>query len=276
MAAIDFEAEYDNRGRVPEHPAIMDAWVRDAAAYREAADAELGLAYGNTSRTVMDVFHPATGRDAPLVLYIHGGYWRSLDNSHFSHLATGLNESGIAVAMPTYDLCPSVSMPTILDQLRQAARFLHARTGRRMVVVGHSAGGHLTAALVATDWASIDPSLPADLVPAGLAVSGLFDLEPLRATSINESLALDADAARAMSPLYWPVPPGRTLEAWVGGDESDEYLRQSRTIAERWAAAGARTAFRTVPGANHFTVIAGLRDAADPMTRAVVAMAERL
>ncbi len=274
METKDYEAEYANRRRVPEHPAIMAGWTRDAEAYRQTAKAELDIVYGDGPRMLMDIFHVA-GSTAPIAMFIHGGYWQSFDRRDFSHLAAGLNAGGVAVAIPSYDLCPQVSVRAIVGELRTAVRFLYARTGHRVVAVGHSAGGHLTAALLATDWGAIDPALPADLVPAGMAISGLFDLAPLVGTSINNALQLDAAEARAMSPLDWPVPAGRTLAAWVGADESAEYLRQSRTAAETWAGQGAVTGFHAVPGANHFTVIAPLAERGSAMVATVAEMAHR-
>jgi arylformamidase len=142
-----------------------------------------------------------------------------------------------------------------------------------MLVCGHSAGGHLTACLLATRWDEIDPSLPNDLVPAGLAISGLFDLEPLVATSVNRALRLTPDEARRLSPLHWPVPRGRILDAAVGTAESGEYLRQSRIITETWAAAGAVTRFVPLARANHFTAIAPLADPASPLSQRLAELA---
>src|ERR1044072_6994376 len=148
-----------------------------------------------------------------------------------------------------------------------------ARPGRRLVVSGHSAGGHLAACLMATDWRSVDPALPQDLVKAAYAISGLFDLGPLVNTSINNALGLDAAAARRASPLFWPAPSHGSLDAVVGADESAEYHRQSRIIVDAWRGAGIETRFAEVPGANHFTAIAPLADPDSPMTRRLLDLA---
>ncbi len=192
MAEIDYEAEYNNRARWPEHVDILARWAREAEDYRadmlEAGRAELGLAYGDTPRQFVDLFHPQAGAAAPaapLALFIHGGYWRSLDPSWFSNMARGLNGQGIAVAVAGYDLCPIVTIADIIEQMRRACLFLWQRLKRRVLVYGWSAGGHLTAAMVATDWPSLYPKAPADLVPAGYAISGIFDLTPLLHTSMN-------------------------------------------------------------------------------------------
>ena len=272
MARIDYASEYDNRARVPDHPAIIAGWASEAAAWRAAKGGELDLAYGDSPRQRVDVFRPAKDGAAPLVLFIHGGYWRTLDKDHFSHLAAGLNARGIAVAVGGYDLCPTVTIRDIVGQMRRLSAFLYRRIGRPVIAAGHSAGGHLAAALVATDWPALDPALPDGLVPAGLAVSGLFDLTPLLETPVNDDLRLDEKEAQAMSPLLWDMAPDRRLEAWVGAEESGEYLRQSRVIAESWARAGARTRTVAVPGANHFTIVAQLADAASPMVAALLEM----
>ncbi|MDJ1159433.1 alpha/beta hydrolase [Chelatococcus sp. SYSU_G07232] len=267
MSAIDYEAEYNNRARVPEHPGIIEGWARDAAAFRAGATAELGLAYGAGERCRLDLFLPAGDRGRAVVVFIHGGYWQALDRSFFSHMAQGLVAYGIPVAVPSYDLCPQVRIGDIVAEMRAACAFLRRRLQRPLVVAGHSAGGHLAACMLATDWPAIAPDLPAGTVTAAYAISGLFDLPPLLGTSINSALGMDEAEARRWSPLLWPAPAGRTLDAVVGGAESGEYLRQSRTIAETWGAAGTAARWEAVPGANHFTVIAALADPASAMTR---------
>jgi arylformamidase len=261
VAGIDYEVEYNNRARVPENPVLMAGWARDSAAYREQHPPRR-LTYGPGDRNVIDLFEGH--RDGPLVVFIHGGYWQALDGSSSSHCARGLNAHGISVAVPTYDLCPNVTVGDIIGQMRAASREL-AKLGRPLVVSGHSAGGHLAACMLATDWPAYDASLPKDLVRAAYAISGLFDLEPLVATSVNKALGLDPAAARAASPLFWTPPAGATLDAVVGGNESAEYHRQSRTIVDVWGKADVATRFGTVSDANHFTAIAPLTDPESPM-----------
>jgi arylformamidase len=270
--AIDYEAEYNNRARVPEHPVIFSRWQEQAAAFRARhSHAEIGLAYGPSPRQTLDLFWPDRGRDAPLALFIHGGYWQSLDPSWFSHLAAGANANGIALALPGYDLCPNVPLRTIVAQMEEASHFLWRRHRRRLLVAGHSAGGHLTACLLCTDWSAAAREVPADLVPAGLSISGLFDLVPLIGTGINNALRLDEAEARALSPAGFQ--PRGTLESWVGGDESREFLRQSRLIADHWQAAGASARYREIAGANHFTVLDPLTDPSSELSQRLAGMA---
>lgn len=274
--AIDYEAEYNNRARVPEHPEILSRWARDAARTRAAhPNAELGIRYGDSERQIVDLIWPGQGHDAPVALFIHGGYWRALEPAAFSHLAAGVNVHGVAFAAVGYDLCPAVTIGTIIEQMRAAVVFLYRRLGRPFAVSGHSAGGHLTACLVATDWKKVDPSLPADLVRDGLSISGLFDLAPLMQTGMNQDLRLDAESAKRVSPLHWNVSGGRTLHAWVGGDESGEFLRQSREVAAVWGDKGVETDYVAVPGANHFTVLDPLADPMSAMTKRLVELARR-
>jgi arylformamidase len=252
---MDLEAEYNNRLRVPEHPAHIAGWQRDAAAWREACPhAELDLPYGAGAREKLDLFHPVPATPAPVAVFIHGGYWQALDRSFASHCARGLNLQGIAVAVPSYDLCPTVSLGDIVAQMRATCRFLWQRTGRRILAMGHSAGGHLTAMLLATDWPKLDPALPPGLVHAALPISGVFELEPLRATTIGTALQLTDAAAHALSPRWLPSP-GRPLHCVVGGAESAEFLRQSRDMAEAWGGT-----FEAAAGADHFTVLTPLAD----------------
>jgi arylformamidase len=271
VIGVDYEVEYNNRARVSENPALMAGWAKDAAAYRERY-APQSIAYGPGARNTIDLF---PGNDnGPIVVFIHGGYWQALDGSSFSHCAHGLNTHGIAVAVPSYDLCPHVTVDTIIQQMLAATREL-ARLGRPLVMSGHSAGGHLAACLLATDWPALDPALPKHLVIAAYTISGLFDLVPLVETSINKALRLDRATARAASPLFWKPPEGGSLDAVVGGDESPEYFRQSRTIVDLWGKAGIATRFGTVPDANHFTAIAPLADPASTMVARLKQLAGR-
>jgi arylformamidase len=270
-ADVDYEVEYNNRARVPENPALIAGWARDAALYR-AKHAPRTMAYGPGARHRLDLF-PGDDSGA-IVVFIHGGYWQALDGSFFSHLAGGLNAHGIGVAIPTYDLCPAVTIDEIIAQMRSATREL-AKLGRPLVISGHSAGGHLAACMLATDWPAYDAALPEQPVIAAYTISGLFDLVPLVETSINKALHLDPATAKAASPLFWTAPRRGSLDAVVGGIESAEYFRQSRSIVERWGAAGLATGFGTVPGANHFTAIAPLADPDTPMVLRLKQLAGR-
>ncbi len=270
------DAEYDNRAKVPEHPAIIAGWARDAAAFRDAhPHAELGLRYGAGPRQAMDLFWPNDARGeasgeaggGPLALFVHGGYWAALDRSSFSHLARGLLAHGVALAVPSYDLCPAVSLEALVEEVRDAAAFAAARAGRPVHAVGHSAGGHLAATLLATDWRA--RGLGAEAVSGACAISGLFELAPLIATRVNIPLGLDAARAAALSPALMPAPGGRLrgrLCAVVGEREGAEYMRQSAVITAAW-----RGTFGVLPGADHFTAVAPLADPGSALVAAILA-----
>jgi arylformamidase len=278
VTAIDYEAEYNNRARVPEHPQIFARWAGEAEFYRaemlKADRAELGLTYGSTPRQTVDLFLAEEHETAPLAIFIHGGWWRSLDPSIFSQMARGPNGRGVSVAVVGYDLCPNVMIADIVEQMRRMCGFLWQRFGRRMTVYGHSAGGHLAAALLATDWRKLYPKAPGDLVPAAYSVSGVFDLTPLLGTSINADLRLDPTGARTVSPLFWPAPVGRIFDAAVGGRESSEFKRQSQTIAQTWQQAGVQARYDEVADTDHFTVIDPLSDPQSAMSARVAELAE--
>ena len=272
-ADVDYEVEYNNRARVPENPAIIAGWARDAQSYRDVRHGRSEvLAYGTGERHRIDLFS-GDGAGA-IVVFIHGGYWQALDGSFFSHLAGGLNAHGIDVAVPSYDLCPAVTVADIIEEMQSAMREL-AKLGRPLVVSGHSAGGHLAACMLATDWRALDAALPEQLVTAAYAISGLFDLRPLVSTSINRALALDDAAAKAASPLFWKPPALGSIDAVVGGAESAEYFRQSWIIVDAWSKAGCAARFGAIADANHFTAIAPLADAGSPMTLRLKQLAGR-
>ena len=271
---VDYEVEYNNRARVPEHPDIFARWQRESAAYRAAANnPKLGISYGPSSRRTIDLFPAKDDDKAPLAMFIHGGWWRSLEPASFSQMAAGPNGRGVTVAVVGYDLCPVVSIADIIEQIQAACLMLWHRRRQRMLVCGHSAGGHLAACMAATDWKTLAPDAPADLVPAAYAISGVFDLMPLTQISINDDLRLNESEARRVSPLFWRVPAGRSLDAIVGALESSEFLRQSKTVVEAWKQNMASTRYEEIAGTNHFTVIDPLNDPASPMTARVAALA---
>jgi arylformamidase len=266
---VDYEVEYDNLKRVPDHPTIMLRWQAAANQTRAEALAELDLPYGPGERQKYDLFKAKSVADAPVIVFIHGGYWQRRDRKEFSFVASAFNANGITVALPSYSLCPSVEVIDIVDEMRMFLKALWQRTRKRPLVAGHSAGGHLSAAMLATNWGRID-GVPADLVRAGYAISGVFDLHPLISTSLNDALKLDGNTARTASPLFWPPPPkDRTFVAAAGSLESGEFLRQSLDMAQAWSCAGIKAECVVVPGRNHFTIL-------DEMTRPESAMLARL
>jgi arylformamidase len=272
MTAIEYEAEYNNRARVPEHVEIMERWQMLSAAYRLASTPENDRPYGGKERQRYDLFVANSG-SAPLVVYIHGGYWQRGDRKDFSFIARELNANGITVAIPSYSLAPAASVMEIIDEMTLCLVTLWKKLRRRPLVIGHSAGGHLSAAMLANEWGRV-AGVPADLVRAAYGLSGVYDLAPLIGTSLNQALYLSAGISRAASPMFRPAPAkGRRFVAAVGGDESSEFLRQSREIAQTWEKAGLITENVVVPGANHFTILDELIRPGSPVLTRITELA---
>ena len=255
-----YDAQYDNRARVAEHPAILAGWA-EASSAAVAGGRERGLvdvAYGPGPRERLDVYPPARA-GAPVLVYVHGGYWRALDKRSHAFVAPPFVDAGAMVVLPGYALCPAVRIDDIALQLTRALAWVHRHARRyggdadRIVVAGHSAGGHLATMLLGCDWPAVEPGLPAGLVKAALAISGLYDLEPLRrAPFLAPDLGLTRASVRRLSPAGWPAPRGGLVTA-VGAGESEEFHRQSALIAAAW---GERVlASLEVAGCNHMNVI---------------------
>ena len=265
------EAQYNNRARVPAHGQILARWARDSQATRDAGSCRLDLAYGASAAERLDVFSPpspsaparASTSGAPLLVFIHGGWWRALDKDDHSFVAPALTAAGAVVVVPNYALCPSVGIEDIALQMARSLVWCwrHARElgadPHRITVAGHSAGGHLAAMMLSALWQRLGDDLPPDLVKAALSISGVFDLEPIRRTPfLQADLCLSPQAVKRLSPAEFPAPAG-TLRAVAGALESEEFLRHNRLIRRRWGARAVPVC-EAVPGADHFTVVDGL------------------
>jgi arylformamidase len=255
---------YNNRALVPEHGAHFERWGRESAAVRAQARGHLDVAYGDAAGETLDVFSGATA-DAPVLVFIHGGYWRSLDKSDHSFLAPAFTEKGVCVVVPNYALCPAVTIPHITVQLVKALAWTYrniARHGgdpRRITVAGHSAGGHLAAMLLTCQWKTVAPDLPASLIRNALGISSVYDLAPLRQTPfLKDSLRLTPAQVKKASPAMLPRPRllrGRgELYTVAGGDESAEFLRQNQLIRDAWGPKVVPVC-EALPGLNHFSVL---------------------
>jgi arylformamidase len=251
--------EYNNGLRVPNVGAVLAAWQRRAAEARARLRFRAAIPYGDDPSETFDLFEPSSGgAAAPLLVFVHGGYWRILSKDDFSWIAAAYVERGVKVAVVDYGLAPRYPLETIVRQNLKAvaSMWLDARrlgvVRDRIVASGHSAGGHLTAMALAARWPAFDPRLPADVVRGGVAISGLFDMEPIRhAPYLNADLLLTLDRVAPLSPLYMTPATAAPLVTAVGGDESDEFRRHTREIGIAWS-----TVLREdvpLPGANHFT-----------------------
>ena len=257
---------YNNRLRVPGHAAHFTRWAADSHSARERLSGQLNLAYGSSAAETLDIF-PAekstTRHNAPVLVFIHGGYWRSLDKADHSFIAPEFTQAGACVVVPNYALCPAISIPGIVQQMvaalawtwRHAADF--GGDPKNITVIGHSAGGHLAAMLLATDWTSQAPDLPPGLVKNAMSISGLYDLEPVRQTTFLTELQLTPEQVLQASPALLPRPAQGRLYSVAGGDESEEFLRQNQLIQQAWGTEAVPVC-EPLPGLNHFNVLEAL------------------
>ncbi len=262
------DAQYNNRARVADSAQILERWGRASALAREKSTKLLDVPYGDGEKETLDIF-PTARPNAPVLVYLHGGYWRALDKSDSSFVAPSFVQAGAMVVVPNYALCPAVSIEHISLQLARALAWVyrnahtHGGDPQHIVVVGHSAGGQLAAMMLSCRWQAVGTDLPARLVRGALSISGVFDMEPLRQTPFLKSdLRLTPASVKRLSPAGFPRPEG-TLYATVGADESEEFLRQNELIRAAW---GAQTVpvCEAIPRCNHMNV---LHDLADPQGR---------
>lgn len=266
----DWDGAYENGANIPGGSDYPERWIAPAKAFRAAATCRLDVPYGDGPREQYDLFLPeATPRG--LIVFVHGGYWMSLDKSYWSHLAGGALSRGWACAMPSYDLCPEVTIDRITKEIGAAIAHAARAVDGPLLLAGHSAGGHLVSAMVCEDG-----PLPAGIlgrIVHVMSISGLHDLRPLLRTTRNDTLRLDGASAAANSPALKRPVPGTRLTAWVGGGERAEFLRQNALIANIWTGLGARVLAVQEPDRHHFSVIDGLTDGTSPLMCTLLAPA---
>jgi arylformamidase len=263
------EREYNARAAIPEHPQIFARWAEQGAITRRLRACLIDLPFGDTAAERLDYF-PTRVESAPLLVFIHGGYWRSLDKSDFSWLAPPFVQHGVALALLNYGLAPATPIEDIVRQQIRALAWLYRNGDRlgfdpeRIVLAGHSAGAHLTAMMMAALWPVVATDLPARLVKGGLAISGIYDLAPLvQADFVNVDLRLDAARARRVSPIHLPPVTDAPLITAVGGLESSEFHRQTALIGRTWKGVVRRDV--PIAGKNHLTVVDELANPASPL-----------
>jgi len=267
-AALD--AEYNNRVKVKD---AMD-WIARYGAESARARAELPMRFdvpfGRHHAERLDVF-PAAAPGAPIHVFIHGGYWHRLDKADFSFVTRAFREAATVVV--NYALVPTVDLDELVRQVRASIAWVHANARSfgadpaRITVSGHSAGGHLVAMLLATEWQQF--GAPADVVKAGCAISGLYDLEPIRLCYLNDVLALSPESARRNSPVQLK-PAGRApLLLVVGAHEGPEYHRQTDDLAAAWRGHGVSIDVLDAAGHDHFSIISEMERPDTPLARAI-------
>jgi len=270
------ERGYNNRAAVADHPRFIAQYTSLSEAAREQYAPQRDVRYGPNPREVLDLFVPP-GTPRGTFVFIHGGYWRALSKDDFSFVAGPMVEQGIAVAVIDYDLCPRVPISTIVDECRRAMVWV-VREGPKfgavaepVVVAGHSAGGHLTAMMYATNWS--EQGLSGEPFVGGLTLSGVHDLAPLIHFSFNEDFRLDAAEARRMSPVIHPVTTKAPLLIACGADETSEFLRQSQLLWDAWPANRRPDSGPFyIPGKHHFSVALDHADPASALTQATLAL----
>ena len=270
------ETGYNLRMRHPDFEEYFRVWEAESARVRESLACTLDVRYGDGPNMTADLF-PAPAAGAPIQVFMHGGYWRSLDKDIHSFPAEGFVVAGGAAVSLNYALAPAVTLDTIVEQCRTAVEWIADNAGRlngdpeRIFVSGHSAGGHLTAAMLCTDWTA--RGRPAGLVKGGTAISGIFDLAPLMETSINDDIRLDAEAAARNSPIRHLPPPGSggALIAAVGAAETPEFVAQNRAFAEAWQSRGFEATVMEVEDLHHFNVVMEMGRPGSALTQAALA-----
>ncbi|HVL56360.1 MAG TPA: alpha/beta hydrolase [Burkholderiaceae bacterium] len=278
------DAQYNNRLKVPHFPEYIERWRRESAAARSRLDCRADVAFGPSAAERLDVFPAAGGRSggagSPVLVFIHGGYWMMLDKSDADYVAAGFVPQGIATVVINYALMPAVSMDELVAQCRRAVAWTLRHAGSfggdpaRVAVCGHSAGGHLTAMVAATDWADPASYGAAEAPPTrpigGYSLSGLHDLEPIRLCYLNDTLGLSPIDAARNSPMRLAPPPDGCWMLAVGGDEGPEYLRQTFGLAQAWGSHGRRqVAAQVLKQTDHFMIADCLDDPAAPLTAAI-------
>lgn len=270
FAVTDWDDAYENGRNIPGGSDYPAAWVEPAASFRAAARAHLDLPYGDGARHRYDLFLP---EDAPkgLFAFVHGGYWMAMDKSYWSHLATGPLARGWAVAMPSYDLCPEVSIADITAQVGAAITHAAGEIDGPIVLSGHSAGGHLVTAMMCEDSPLSDETR--SRLAHVLSISGVHDLRPMLRTERNAALQLDMVSAEANSPVLKRPLKHVPLTTWVGGGERQEFLRQSALLSNIWHGLGCITQDVVAPDRHHFNVIDDLADPNSAMLQTVLGIA---
>ena len=273
------DAEYNLRPLWPDVPDVIAYRENESAAVRKRIPGRLNVAYGLAPKQTLDVFPPSNGRaGAPALIYIHGGYWQMSDKDDTTYIAPPFLEAGIAFIPLNYTLAPDAVLDVMVDECRRAVAWIYGNADEigvnpdRLYIAGHSAGGHLTAMLLATDWSSVDPALPVMPFKGACALSGLYDLEPIRLTFLNDVLGLDSEVAARNSPLYLDPVAEIPLILSVGEIETEEFQRHQAELCAAWVAKGLTVEEIPAPGCHHYTIVGHFADPESDLHKAMLKM----
>lgn len=269
---VELERQYNARGTVDDIEVFLSAYRDASTPLYTQLPCLRDLRYGPHPEERLDLFPVPGNAAAPLFVFVHGGYWRTLSKEDSVFMARNFTQRGIAVAAVNYALAPQTGLAEIVAQCRRALGWLYGHGTaygidvKRVVVAGSSAGAHLAAMLLAQDWQA-SFGVPPDIVKAAVLVSGLYDLEPVQQTRPNQWLRLDDAQARDLSPVHALPAPGTRLCIATAEADTDEFKRQSLLYAAACRAQGCTVHYFEVPGRNHFNVIMDWMDASAPLTR---------
>ena len=272
----ELDAQYDLENTVEDISLYADFYAKESEKVRAKLEHRLDVPFGPTLAEHLDLY-PAPGlkHPAPILVYLHGGYWRSRTSKEFGFVARGPASKGVATVLVNYALCPKVAIDEIVRQVRAAVVWTYGNATsfggdpERIHVAGHSAGGHLTAMLLETDWEGVY-GLPGDIVKGACAISGLFDLAPFPYTFLQPKLQLTWDQALRNSPILHLPDEAPPLIVAYGEDEPPELRRQSEDFFAAWRAKGLTGDLLPLPNKNHYDVIDGLLDAGSPLCSAIL------
>jgi len=271
-----WESLYNNRAAVPDYQKFFDRWAANSERVRKTLRCYLDVSFGTHPMQKMDIFLPE-GRSRALLMFIHGGYWRTLDKKDHSFVASEFARHGVTVAVTNYALCPAVTIEEIVQQMLQAGAWLYRNGGNfgapygKLHVVGHSAGGHLTAMMMAALWPTFAPDLPRKVVQGGLAVSGLYDLRDIvKVPSLNSDLRLTPAQAEKVSPMFYPPQTDAPLYVAVGAKELPPFVEQTKAFGAQWKKVVA--ADIPCPDDHHFSVIEKLCDSSSALFKGAMKM----
>ena len=272
----EIDTEYNIGASLPGWESYLDRYIADSAQSRKNLECALDIQYGPTLDEQFDIF-PAASTNSPVLVFIHGGYWRALSSKEFSFIADALVASGVTVVVNNYSLCPKVSIAEISRQNRALVAWLASNVQQyngdpdRIFVSGHSAGGQLAAMVCSSDWRG-EYGLPQDTVKGGIPISGVFDLQPLRYSYLQPVLRLSHELLREQSP-YLNIPQsGPPMLMSVGEKESSEFHRQAEDYAQAWRANGMSSQSQVEADDDHFSILFNLVDTSSPLFTGIMEM----